>query len=87
MRNQAHTSGEAFSGEPWIVTAYWDGGSRTIMSKAVVHAKSRSDAIRAAKSSFALNASRTWAIKDTPAVRSMSPGVAKKLKRSTACAS
>lgn len=87
MRSQANTSSEAISADLWIVTAYWHGGSRTITSKAVVHAKSRSEAIRAAKNSFAANASRTWAIKDGPAVRAVSPGVAKNLKRLAACTS
>lgn len=85
MHNQVNAPNEAL--DPWIVTAYWDGGSKTITSKVVVRAKSRSDAIRAAKEGFAINASRTWAIKDCPMVRSMAPSGGKNLKRLTACTS
>lgn len=83
-QNQLDVSNET-QGDPWIVTAYWDGRSKTILSKGIVLAKSRREAIRAAKAGFASNASRTWAIKDCPAVRLIDARAGKVLKRSETC--
>jgi len=57
----------------WIVSAYWYGKTRTLSSKQIITADTRGAAIYLARTGFAANASRVWAIECTPLVRMAHP--------------